>query len=379
MNNYEPEYKFDGEVDPKDVSVTNPTISDVYPDAVLNIYRDTASVFQMKRKWEKMPSMLILNPDFQRELVWTSKQKSELIESMIMGIPLPAFYVRENINGAYIVIDGKQRFSALFDFINGAFRLTKLNILNSLEGKKFNELTPIEQNKIEDYTLSINVIKAPTSDRVTFDLFDRVNRGGTHLNNQEMRNALYQGSSTILINKLAQMDCFKAATERSIPATHMKDRYLVLRFLAFYLYMEGSTVDPQWVKIEYKSNIEDFLGKTMDSINKYDKNSKLVTHLESMFCQCMERAAKVIVPLGGFRLRSEPGKNRRRINMALFESFCYLMARAEHRGDEFIVNAYKSLLMDREYIHTVTYSVDNFNQIEKRYLCINKALSIQTI
>lgn len=368
------DFEFEGEKDIEPVSSTDSNLIDIYPDAVLNIYRDTASVFQMKRKWEKEPSMLILNPDFQREFVWNAKQKSELIESMIMGIPLPAFYVRENNDGVYIVVDGKQRFTTLFDYINGEFRLTKLSILNNLEGKCFNELTPIEQNKIEDYTLSINVIKAPTSDRVTFDLFDRVNRGGTHLNNQEMRNALYQGTSTMLINELAQMDCFMTATERSIPKTRMKDCYLILRFLAFYLYKEGTFVDPKWRKIDYKSNIEDFLGKTMEAINKYNSECQLISHLKTVFGLCMERAARVIVPLGGFRLPSEPGKNRRPINMAFFESFSYLMAKSECNDDAFIINAYDSLLNNQKYIHTVTYSVDNFNQINERYSCIDKIL-----
>lgn len=178
----------------------------VYPDAVLNISRDTASVFQLKRKWEKVPSMLDLTPDFQRELVWPFRKKCELIESILMGIPLPAFYVREKDNGVYIVVDGKQRLTTLFDYIDGKFKLEGLKILTGINTKYFNELTTLQQNKIEDYSLLLNIIKSPTSDRVIFDLFDRVNRGGVTLNNQEMRNALYQGCSTRLINSLAQTD-----------------------------------------------------------------------------------------------------------------------------------------------------------------------------
>lgn len=370
------EYLFEGEVTEESVSTTDSNLSDIYPDATLNIYRDTASVFQMKRKWEKIPSMLNLTPEFQRELVWSSKQKSELIESMIMGIPLPAFYVREDKNGVYIVVDGKQRLTSLFEFIDCKYRLSKLNILKKLEGKNFEELTPIEQNKIEDYTLSINVIKAPTSDRVTFDLFDRVNRGGTHLNNQEMRNALYQGTSTELINNLAKMECYRTATEKSIPPTHMKDRYLILRFLAFYLYKEEKykkliSAD----NITYKSNIDDFLGKTMDFINKFTLDSDFIKDLTHVFTQSMKMASRVIVPIGGFRLPSEPGKNRRPINMAFFESFSYLLAKANNETDAFVVNAYYSLLNDDIYINAVTYSVDNSNQTDKRYNCIDKILN----
>ena len=122
-------------------------VKEVYPDAVLNISRETASVFQMKRKWEKTPSMLDLTPPFQRDLVWNSKQKCELIESIIMGIPLPAFYVKENKEGVYIVVDGKQRLQTLFEFINGEFKLDRLTILKDHNGLSFSQLPPVEQIK----------------------------------------------------------------------------------------------------------------------------------------------------------------------------------------------------------------------------------------
>lgn len=112
----------------------------------------------------------------------------------------------------------------------------------------------------------------------------------------------------------------------------------------------------------------------MEAINKYNSECQLISHLKTVFGLCMERAARVIVPLGGFRLPSEPGKNRRPINMAFFESFSYLMAKSECNDDAFIINAYDSLLNNQKYIHTVTYSVDNFNQINERYSCIDKIL-----
>ena len=115
----------------------------VYPDAVLNIARESASVFQLKRKWEKTPPMLNLTPDFQRGLVWKTKQKSELIESILMGIPLPLIYVKEDEKGVYLIVDGKQRLSTLFSFINNEFALDKLTILKDKNGSRFADLTQI--------------------------------------------------------------------------------------------------------------------------------------------------------------------------------------------------------------------------------------------
>lgn len=351
--------------------------SRVYPNAVLNICRDTASVFQMKRKWEKRPSQLNLYPDFQRELVWSPRQKSELIESVIMGIPLPAFYVKEDENGVYIVVDGKQRFNTLFEFIDGKFKLSKLNILSDYEGKFFDNLSPLDQNKIEDYTLNIHVIKAPTSDQVTFDLFDRVNRGGTRINNQEMRNALHQGTSTQLIHNLAQLEYFKQATEYAIPSKHMKDRYLVLRFLAFFLYYRGDSLGFSSAgMISYRSNMEDFLGRIMEFINGYSMEEELIRQLKDMFVRCMERAARVIVPIGGFRLPSQPeSKYRRPINMAFFESFCFLISQTTEWPDSKIEEAYFALLANRDYMDAIIHSVDNRNQIDKRYQCIEQSIN----
>lgn len=368
-------FDFEGE-ETLNMSSVNDKVDDVYPDAVLNISRETASVFQLKRRWEKVPSMLDLTPPFQRELVWSAKQKSELIESIIMGIPLPAFYVKENTEGVYVVVDGKQRLSTLFDFIDNKFRLEKLSIMRDHVKLYFNDLTPIEQNKIEDYTLTLNVIKAPTSDRVTFDLFDRVNRGGTKLNNQEMRNALYQGTATELLNELASNLNFKYATENSISPKHMKDKYLILRFLAFYLWNEHKSIDVETgEKISYKSNMEDFLGKTMVFLNSLDREDSLLGHLKGEFDRCMKLARNYIVPLGGFRLPTDPGKSKRPINMAFFESFCYLITKMARQDKNDISKAYFAMMRNQLYVNSLTYSIDSRNQTYTRYEQINEYLS----
>lgn len=367
---------FEGDYTIRTASKQNYEPDAVYPDAVLNIARDSASVFQLKRKLEKKPSMLNLMPDFQRRLVWNPKQKSELIESILMGIPLPLIYVKEDERGVYIIVDGKQRLSTLFSFMNNEFALTKLSILKDKNNCCFEDLTPLEQNKIEDCSLTLHVIKAPTSDRVTFDLFDRVNRGGTRLNNQEMRNALYQGNATMLINRLAEKKVFIEATENSIPDNHMKDRYLVLRFIAFYLWQNGVTKDVDTNELlAYKSNLEDFLGKTMRFLNRLDSEDYLFVELEGKFTSAMEVAAQLL-PLGGFRLPSSPGK-KRPINMAFFESFSYLLASINGNAVENskIQQIYTRLLNDEAYLNTLTHAVDSGVQTEKRYSIINECIS----
>ena len=182
--------------DDKDITSDIDELQNIYP-ASINVSKDDNSIFELKRQFDKQ--RIQLSPSYQRGNVWSQKQKSELIESILMGIPLPIMYFFEDKNGIKQVVDGKQRLSALFDFMENKFTLTDLSIMSELKGKKFKDLDGINQGKIEDYKVSINVIKPPTPDRIKFDIFDRVNRGGTSLNNQAMRNAIYQGVATKLL------------------------------------------------------------------------------------------------------------------------------------------------------------------------------------
>ncbi|MFK5970035.1 MAG: DUF262 domain-containing protein [Candidatus Marithrix sp.] len=183
----------------------------IYPNATIRISKEQFSVYDLKRQYDKYETIL-METDFQRKNVWYSKQKHELIESILMGIPIPMMYFFEDKDGNRQVVDGKQRLTAIFDFLDGKFRLNNLKILHEQNGKSFEDLELVLQSTIEKYQLSIYVIQPPTPEKIKFDIFDRVNRGGTILNHQEMRNALYQGKATDLLNRLVELDCFKKAT-----------------------------------------------------------------------------------------------------------------------------------------------------------------------
>ena len=291
--------------------------SEDYPHISIKITKEQFSVFELKRRYKK--KTLKMNPDFQREAdIWKYKQKSELIESILMGIPIPIIYFFEDEQGYKQVVDGRQRLSCLFDFLNNQFKLYNLKMLKSENGNKFDDLTPQLQAKIEDYQFLAYTIQYPTPERVKFDIFDRVNRGGTQLNNQEMRNALYLGESTELLNKLAQSEYFLLATGKKVVKKRMKDKYIILRFLAFFLLQAK-----QLGKIEYKSNIDEFLADVMKHINKFTGHE--VNYLTIIFERSMENCFEILGE-DAFRFASEDGKMRRPINMGLFETLGYLLS-----------------------------------------------------
>ncbi len=345
----------------------------IYP-ANIKIEQARYSVYELKRKYEEKKEIL-MDPDFQRGFVWEPKQKRELIESILMGIKLPSFYFAERkIDGKKIVVDGKQRLSTLFDFLNDKFSLSNLNIIKDAKGK-FSDLEGTQQSKIEDYQIEVNVIKASTPERVMLDIFDRINRGGTTLNNQEMRNALYQGQSTILLKELAESSIFKEVTGKSISPQRMKDTYVVLRFLTFYIWKTKQAYDKDGTWIDYKSDMNDFLAKTMEYINSLEDFQ--INELKDVFYRTMSNVKKII-PTNAFRLPPKPPKDgnkiiKRPVNMPLFDTVCYLLS-SEIPEDKINIlkERYNGLLNNQEYIEAITSQVDNIKSINKRFEIIEQ-------
>lgn len=321
INLFQPELEF--EIEEKEDGLINASrdedLQDVYPNADIKVERDQYPIFQLYRKYNKQ--QIVLDPDFQREDVWGLKQKSELIETVLMGIPLPIFYLNERKDGKLVVVDGRQRLTTFFSYLNDDFKLSNLKILSKLNDKTFADLDPILQANLEDFQIIAQVIKPPTPDRIKFDIFDRVNRGGTPLNNQEMRNALYQGKATNLLKLLANSDEFKMATVNSIKPSRMKDRYLILRTIAFYLWNKNLLEDANGEKVIYKSDIDEFLGKAMEYLNRCSE--KEINEIASSFLNSMKNNY-IVMEENAFR-RPQVNGRRQPINMILFETLTIFM------------------------------------------------------
>ena len=342
--------------------------TDNYPNLSIKIEQAQYSIFELKRKYDK--DRICIDPDFQRNLVWTNKQKSELIESVIMQIPLPLIYLAENEDGKLVVVDGRQRLTTFFQFLDNEFRLKDLKILPQINGMNFNELEESHLYSryvtiIEDTQLVVQIIKYPTKDRVRFDIFDRVNRGGTPLNKQEMRNALYQGNATKLLDELSKMKSFKDATGGAISPKHMIDKYVILRALCFYLLWRGNILDKNKKRMEYRSDMEELLGAGMNLFNKMDLNSIFL--LKQLFDRTMTRAYQCLGK-DGFRIPSN-GKIRRPISMTLFETLFYYFTCFDKTSVSNLEmkKGVVELLQDEEYLRSLQHSVDSSVNVKKRF------------
>lgn len=347
----------------------------IYPASKIKIDRVQFSIFELKRRYDR--GLICLDPDFQRNYVWKQKQKSELIESIIMGIPLPLIYLAETMEGNLVIVDGRQRLTTFFHFMENKFSLNGLKILPDLNGCRFMDFEKDKTKRkfvtdIEDFQLVIQIIKYPTPDRVRFDIFDRVNRGGTPLNNQEMRNALYQGKSTKLLSALAASKEFQCATGNSISPIHMKDRYIILRAIGFWIWKEGKLTDREGKPVRYRSDIEEFLGYVMEQLNRMSEQE--IEDISKVFRAEM-KVAYDILGEDAFRIPTENTK-RRPVSMTLFESLFYFMGLVLNDKKDFapsdIVKAVEEILEDSVFLEALTYNVDSAFHVEERFRVVTQ-------
>lgn len=268
--------------------------------------------------------LLNLNPDFQRNKVWKEiKRKSLLIESLMLRIPIPAFYFYEDEESVLHVIDGLQRLSTINEFLNGKFKLKGLQYLQeTCDGKKFQDLDAKYVSRIYMTQLAVNVIDARTPSQVKYDLFRRINTGGVPLNAQEIRNSIAKPRVRQFLKRLANSNAFLNATDRSVNDMRMAAKELVLRFVAFYMAYNYKTGE-----INYQmSDLELFLDNAFEQLNSMG-DSKL-KELEEAFIQAMNNAHKIF---GEYAFRkyklSELNSGRRKlINKSLFSSWSVILA-----------------------------------------------------
>ena len=183
-------------------------------------------------------------PAYQRGEVWKVQQASRLIESVILGVPLPAIYLSEEADGSMSVIDGQQRLISFFNFIDGDFALKGLEVRVDLNGLKYSKLSEDVREKIDEGVLrQITFLKNSDPD-LKFEVFKRLNSGSVSLNHQEMRNCVYRGPYNALLRKLSEEPDFQRVMGFDRPDPRMKDVEYVLRFSAFYFQGYAKYIPP---------------------------------------------------------------------------------------------------------------------------------------
>lgn len=307
------EYAEDLDIEPEE----EPTLSEAFDPTDISIGTKILTVEQILKR---LVDHRIIAHEFQRnESIWTKTAKSRLIESLLLQIPLPAFYIDATNEDQWLIVDGMQRITTFKQFvIDQSFTLDGLDFLTDLHGKNYQELAPRWKRRIKETKLNVYLILRGTSPEIIFNIFRRINQGGMPLSAQEMRYAKNSGNKvTELLQELAQSSVFKKATDNGIKPERMIDQECILKVLSLMI----SNIN----ELDFKE-YDYFLDKKMTEINQLDTSE--IEYLKQRFLHIMNLAFELFDK----RAFRKPSKGRRYpINKALLEAWSINLDKLDER------------------------------------------------
>jgi hypothetical protein len=303
-----------------------------------------------------------LAPDFQRHYVWKPRQRWSLIESLLLGIPLPSFYFNEDTSGRLQVVDGVQRLTTIFQYVREkAFKLGSVAYLHDLEGQGFDDLAAMFRRRINSAQFVAHVIDPQTPYRVKFDIFRRINTGGSPLSAQEIRHCMSKKRSREFLKELATDPSFTTATGGTLQNhPRMADREVALRFVGFRL----CTPD------EYAQHVsfDEFLGVVTERLDAPDRES--LDQLRDEFVRGMTNCYAVF---GEYAFRKWPldADRKNPINRALFEAWGTVLAEYDENtvrsgAKDLCARAREMMTNDFGFINAISSSTGAVRNVQTR-------------
>lgn len=300
-------------------------------------------------------------PGFQRKYVWKLEQGSRLIESFILGLPVPPVFLYTDSDNSLLAIDGQQRLKTIYYFFEGyfgeevkgkrpIFRLTGLNEKSPLANKTYADLEkfdPTNFNKLNDSVLRALVIKQlnPTDNTSVHHIFERLNTGGTLLQGQEIRNCVYQGTFNDLLHRLNDNPNWRKIFGAPGGDKRQRDLELILRFFA--LHFRHAT---------YAAPMKDFLSTYMAS--QRDPEDEEIAAFEDLFNSTCELVAA--------KLGERPFHIKKGLNAAVFDAVFVALAGNLASIPADLGNRYSKLKSDKDFLNTVTSSTTGGEVVRKR-------------
>ena len=314
-----------------------------------------------------------LQPEFQRNSdIWTDVVQSRLIESLILRIPIPAFYFDATNENRWVVVDGLQRLGTVKKFVvDEKLTLVEMEFLTDFNGLQFKELPRNFQRNIEEADISMYLIREGTPPDVKFNLFKRINTGGQPLSPQEIRHALNQGAITKKLEELANSDEFKSATDNGVTPKRMDDRECVMRFFAFMMN------DPENYD---RDDFDKFLNDAMAKANNMPTAE--LEQVSGLFLEAMRRARRIF-DNDAFRKRYSVDRGRSPINKALFETWAVNLAKVSNDDAGLLFSRrlqlkekfLKTMNGDNEFDSAITQGTGSKSKVRCRFKVINRVIN----
>lgn len=302
-----------------------------------------------------------ITPHYQRRDRWSIEKQSALIESFLMNVPVPPVYLSEDDYGAYSVIDGKQRITAISDFLSNKLKLKNLNEFPELEGFTFKDLPSQLKNvlSVRPFIRVITLLKQ-SDPQLKYEVFLRLNTGGEILKPQEVRNVAYSGPLNDLLFELSESPFLKLKmkieSDKSSAYRNMDDLEHVLRFLT--------------IRVEFDS-IGGVLGKEMDMFMRNNRDGD-ISRFRELFNIAIERCEH----LWGEKSFQKPSINgwREQLISPLYDAQMVAASMLsdsdydsiKNKQAEIIRNTEIIFATDQEFVKSISQSTNNPASIKKR-------------
>lgn len=290
---------------------------------------------------------------FQREFVWRKPQADRFVESLLLGLPVPGIFLVKEANGKHLVLDGHQRLKTLASFYRGIFQgeeFTLANVQDQWKGKSYSTLNADDRRRLDDSIIHATIVRQdePSEDQSSIYLiFERLNSGGTLLQPQEIRVALYHGEFAALLSKLNRNASWRELYGK--PSPRLKDIELILRFFALH-FRAGN----------YKRPMKEFLNKFMAY------NQHLNKHTDSELTAIFEGTVSHILQHIGARAF----RPQRSVNAAVLDSVMVGVAHRLSRGPissgPKLKTAFEALMADDGYKRWTTRATADEESVRER-------------
>lgn len=329
-----------------------------------------AEISSLHNKFQR--GKLVVQPDFQRDFVWDTRRASRLVESALLSIPIPTIYISEEPDNKEYVIDGQQRLTSFFSFLDGKFpdsnefKLTGLQVFSELNGKKFSELSEAQQDAVRFYKLRTVTFNKESDQNLKFEIFERLNTGSVPLNDQELRNCIYRGPYNDLVHELSRDTDFTYLLGLTKPDRRMKDVELVLRFCAF----QNATY------LRFKPPMKAFLNK--DAEAKKSISPEEARALKAAFKNACQITRSVFGANAFKRFYRGTDKNPaghwepKKFNASLFDVVMYTFATENKNTIHQKLDAVREALIhlmtaNQEFIASIELSTSSVQAVTKRF------------
>lgn len=308
--------------------------------------------YTLKGLHDKWAAKEIVIPPFQRQYVWSQQQASRLIESFLLGLPVPGiFFYKDPKTQKLIVIDGQQRLRSVFAFFEGHFESEKPFFMKGVrpqwDGKSFTELSEPEQIKLRDAVLRAMIIEQtdPKDHSSMSHIFERLNTGGVSLKPQEIRNCIFQGPLNDLLKQLNGISYWRTIIGQPKPDARMRDIELIARFLALF-------DDHKNYKKPMKDYISDFM------LSYQNAEEKQLKKFSDVFSNTADRVIKGLGP--------KPFHIKAGLNAAVYDSVMVALALSPNFTPDNLKARFEKLISNKAFEEYVTSHTTDQDTVRQR-------------